>query len=203
MTEQDLVTRARAGDEAAFTTLVETYQTAIYNLCYRMLGDSGEAEDAAQEAFLRAYARLSSYDPTRSFKTWLFSIASHHSIDRLRKRRLIWLSIEDEPLAPHPALREQTPGPEEASVRREQSEVMQKYLGHLAPDDRQVIVMRYWSDMSYEEIAATTRTTISAVKSRLHRARGHIAELMQAGGPAKASHARPVKPQPMPALAEG
>jgi RNA polymerase sigma-70 factor (ECF subfamily) len=203
MNEYDLVARARAGDETAFTTLVETYQTAIYNLCYRMVGEAGEAEDAAQEAFLRAYSRLSSYDPTRPFKTWLFSIASHHCIDRLRKRRLIWLSIDDEPLAPHPALREQTLGPEEASVRREQSEGIQKYLSHLAPDDRQVIVMRYWSDMSYEEIAETTRTTVSAVKSRLHRARGHIAEMMRAGEPTKAVPPRPAKNQPLPALAKG
>ncbi len=190
MTEQELVARARAGDEAAFTQLVETYQTAIFNLCYRMLGEAGEAEDAAQEAFLRAFARLSSYDPTRSFKTWLFSIANHHCIDRLRKRRLIWLSIEDEPLTPHPALREQTPGPEEASVRREQSEAMQKYLAKLSPDDRQVIVMRYWYDLSYEEIAETTKTTVSAVKSRLHRARGAVAELMRAA-PAGAAIERP------------
>lgn len=190
MTEQELVTLARAGDEAAFTQLVETYQTAIFNLCYRMLGEPGEAEDAAQEAFLRAYSRLNSYDPTRSFKTWLFSIANHHCIDRLRKRRLIWLSIEDEPLAPHPALREQSPGPEEASVRREQSEAMQKHLAKLSPDDRQVIVMRYWSDLSYEEIADATKTTVSAVKSRLHRARGAIAELMRAA-PAGAAIERP------------
>jgi RNA polymerase sigma-70 factor (ECF subfamily) len=122
--EPELIARARAGDETAFSLLVESYQGAIYNLCYRMLGDAAEAEDAAQEVFLRAYSRLSSYDPARPFKTWLFSIASHHSIDRLRKRRLIWLSIEDEPLAPHPALREQTPGPEEMSVRREQTETI-------------------------------------------------------------------------------
>lgn len=183
--------RARAGDEAAFTALVETYHTAIYNLCYRMLGEAGEAEDAAQEAFLRAYSQLHSYDPARSFKTWLFSIASHHCIDRLRKRRLTWLSIEDEQLPPHPALQEQTPGPEEQSVRREQSEVIQALLAKLAPEDRNVIVMRYWYDYSYEEIAQTTGATVSAVKSRLHRARGVIAEMMK-GAPAKTKGLRPV-----------
>jgi len=197
--EPELIAHARAGDEAAFTELVESYQSAIYNLCYRMLGDAAEAEDAAQEAFLRAYSRLSSYDTTRPFKTWLFSIASHHSIDRLRKRRLIWLSIEDEPLAPHPALREQTPGPEEMSVRREQTEVVQKYLAKLAPDDRRVIVMRYWHDMSYEEIAETTRATVSSVKSRLHRARGHVAEMMRTvkANPKEESTPRRAMPAPV------
>lgn len=180
VSEQEWVRRARAGDEAAFTPLVETYNTAIYNLCYRMLGEAGEAEDAAQETFLRAYAQLHSYDPSRSFKTWLFSIASHHCIDRLRKRRLTWLSIEDEQLPPHPALQEQTPGPEEQSVRREQSEVIQAMLAKLAPEDRNVIVMRYWYDYSYEEIAQTMGATVSAVKSRLHRARGYVAEMLKA-----------------------
>lgn len=203
MTEAELVARARAGDETAFTALVEAYQSAIYNLCYRMLGDAAEAEDAAQEAFLRAYSRLSSYDTTRPFKTWLFSIASHHSIDRLRKRRLIWLSIEDEPLAPHPALREQTPGPEEMSMRREQTEVIQKYLAKLAPDDRQVIVMRYWHDMSYDEIAETTRATVSSVKSRLHRARGHVAEMMRATAGASTPKEEPTRRRAAPLPLKG
>ena len=192
MTEQDWVRRARAGDEDAFTRLVETYQTPIYNLCYRMLGEAGEAEEAAQEAFLRAYSQLSTYDPARPFKTWLFSIASHYCIDRLRKRRLTWLSIEDETLPPHPALQEQTPGPEEQAVRHEQSAAIQAVLAKLAPDDRAVIVMRYWYDMSYEEIAESTRATVSAVKSRLHRARGALAEMMKTS-PAR-SPRRPARP---------
>ncbi len=181
MSETDWVRRARAGDQAAFTALVEAYQTPIYNLCYRMLGEAGEAEDAAQETFLRAYSQLASYDPSRSFKTWLFSIANHHCIDRLRKRRLTWLSIEDD-LPPHPALQEQAPGPEEASVYREQTEALQALLARLPPDDRSVVVMRYWHDLSYEEIAAATRTTVSAVKSRLHRARGSLGEMLAAQG---------------------
>lgn len=179
MTEQDLVTRARAGEDAAFAELVEQYQTAIYNLCYRMLGEAGEAEEAAQEAFLRAYSQLAGYDPTRSFKTWLFSIASHYCIDRLRKRRLIWLSIDDDDLAPHPALREPTPTPEEASIHREHRDQIQAVLGKLNPDDRAVIVMRYWQDLSYEEIATATRATVSSVKSRLHRARHTLAEALK------------------------
>lgn len=180
MTEHDLIARARAGDENAFSPLVETYQTAVYNLCYRMLGEPQEAEDAAQEAFLRAYAQLRRYDPTRSFKTWLLSIASHYCIDQLRKRRQTWLSIEDDDLPPHPNLREKTPGPEEVATRREQSALIQGYLARLAPEDRKMVVMRYWYDLSYEEIAEATGATVSAVKSRLHRARGAVAEMAQA-----------------------
>jgi RNA polymerase sigma-70 factor (ECF subfamily) len=181
VTEQECIARARAGDEAAFTPLVETYQTAVYNLCYRMLGDPPEAEDAAQEAFLRAFSQLRRYDPTRSFKTWLFSIASHHCIDRLRKRRVTWLSIDEDDLPPHPNLREPAAGPEETVSRREQAKVIQSHLSKLSPEDRGVIVMRYWYDLSYEEIAEATRTTVSAVKSRLHRARGTVGEMLTTG----------------------
>ncbi|MCC6192438.1 MAG: sigma-70 family RNA polymerase sigma factor [Anaerolineales bacterium] len=193
MSEADWVRRARAGDDAAFSLLLETYQSPIYNLCYRLLGEAGEAEDAAQEAFLRAYAQLASYDPGRPFKTWLFAIANHHCIDRLRKRRLTWLSIDDD-LPPHPALQEQAPGPEEALVRREQSEMLQVMLARLPPDDRSVIVMRYWYDFSYEEIAEATRTTVSAVKSRLHRARNSLGEMLPGAARAPRPAARSVLP---------
>ena len=191
VTEQESIARARAGDETAFTPLVESYQGAIYNLCYRMLGEAREAEDAAQEAFLRAYTQLRRYDPTRSFKTWLFAIASHYCIDLLRKRRLIWLSIDDEALPHHPALSEPSAGPEESTVHREQSAAMQRLLARLAPEDRTVIVMRYWYDLSYKEIAEATGATVSSVKSRLHRARGTLAEMLPAGARTPAAPARP------------
>jgi RNA polymerase sigma-70 factor (ECF subfamily) len=179
MVEAELVARARTGDVAAFGSLVEIYQVALYNLCYRMLSNSGEAEDAAQEAFLRAYSQLHRYDPTRPFKTWLFSIACHHCIDRLRRRRVKWCDIDDELLNVYPALAERTPGPEEWAVHREQSATIQALLGRLAPRNRAAIVLRYWYDLSYEEIAAITGATASAVKSRLHRARETLGAMLR------------------------
>jgi RNA polymerase sigma-70 factor (ECF subfamily) len=179
MTEGELVAGARAGSPKAFTALVELYQNPIYNLCYRMLGDPGEAEDAAQEAFLRAYSQLHRYDPARPFKTWLFAIASHHCIDRLRRRHVTWLGIDEEPVLAHPALLEPRPGPEQMAVRREEEATVQGALAELAPRDRSAIVMRYWYDMSYEEIARVTGSTASAVKSRLHRARVCLADVLK------------------------
>lgn len=180
MMEGEFISSARAGSAAAFARLVEIYQNPIYNLCYRMLGDPGEAEDAAQEAFLRAYSQLHRYDPARSFKTWLFAIASHHCIDRLRRRRVIWLGIDEEPLLTHPALLEPRPGPEQVAVRREEQAAVQALLAELAPRDRCAIIMRYWYDMSYEEIARATGSTASAVKSRLHRARVSLGVALKA-----------------------
>jgi RNA polymerase sigma-70 factor, ECF subfamily len=180
VTESELIAYARAGNDAAFTSLVELHQTAIYNLCYRMLGNPSEAEDAAQETFLRAYAQLQRFDPARSFKTWLFAIANHHCIDHLRRRRLTWLSIDEPALEPHPALREPRPNPEEVSVSHEEQAVVEALLSKLGPEDRSVVVMRYWYDFSYEEMAQATGATVSAVKSRLHRARAQLANMLSA-----------------------
>ncbi|MBN1430855.1 MAG: sigma-70 family RNA polymerase sigma factor [Anaerolineae bacterium] len=173
--ENELIARILAGDQESFAELVETYQRSVYNLTYRMLGDAREAEDAAQEAFLRAYQHLSRYDPGRSFKTWLLSIASNYCIDRLRKRRLTWLSIE-EPLPPHPALSSNEVEPEEAVAIHERYDAIQAMLAELAPEYRAAVVFRYWYDMSYAEIAETLDTTESAIKSRLFRARQMMAE---------------------------
>lgn len=172
------IERARSGDCRAFSPLVEAYQAPIFNLCYRILGNPHDAEEAAQEAFLRAYSRLDSYDPARPFKTWLFSIAHHHCIDRLRRRRLDWLSLDDEPALDTAAWRSPAPTPEESAMRREQEGDIQALLNALSAQDRSVLVMRYWYNLSYEEIAAATASTVSAVKSRLHRARGALAGMI-------------------------
>jgi RNA polymerase sigma-70 factor (ECF subfamily) len=172
--------QAREGDKAAFGKLIEAYQGPVFNLAYRMLNNAREAEEAAQEAFIRAYTRLDSYNPAHKFSTWLLSITSNYCIDQLRKRRAILLSI-DEPLPPHPALTsDQAKRPESQLLMNEQQAMVQTLLEELAPDYRQAVVLRYWYELSYEEIAETMDTTVSAVKSRLFRARKQLAEV--AGG---------------------
>ncbi len=176
--EAEWVRLARQGDQTAFGRLVVAYQTPIYNLAYRMLGNAVEAEDAAQETFLRVYTKLHSYDPQRPFRSWLLSIASHYCIDRLRRRRITWLSFEDEIAAPE-RLTSTAPNPESVVVQREQEDRIQRLLTTLSPTDRAAITLRYWYDCSYEEIAETLNLTVSAVKSRLHRARRALAKTVQ------------------------
>src|SRR5215216_1986166 len=96
--EQEWIEQARKGDQRAFGLLVQAYQKPVFNLTYRMLGNAQEAEDAAQETFLRAYSGLSQYQSEHKFSTWLFAIANHHCIDRLRKRRVSFVSIDDNPI---------------------------------------------------------------------------------------------------------
>ncbi|GAB4309067.1 MAG: sigma-70 family RNA polymerase sigma factor [Phototrophicales bacterium] len=172
---------AMQNNQDAFAEIVYTFQDAVYNLCYRMLGNHVEAEDASQEAFLKAFGNLSRYDHGRSFKTWLLTIASNHCIDRLRKRRMQYISI-DEPIPVTLALSSDDPLPEEAVVTDERSEQIQALLNQLKPDDRAVVVFRYWYDYSYAEIADIMETTESAVKSRLFRARKALAALFEQTG---------------------
>ncbi len=175
-TTLEWVNAALEGNQDAFADIVYAYQDAVYNLCYRMLGERSEAEDAAQEAFLRAYLNLTRYDPARSFKTWVLSIASNYCIDRLRRRRLQWMSLDDEPVADRLALHSDDPEPEPATLSKEQSIAIQGLLNELSPDYRAVVVLRYWYDYSYAEIADIMDTTESAVKSRLFRARQALAD---------------------------
>lgn len=174
------VIQAQKGDDQAFTQLVEAYQTHVYNLCYRMLGEPESAEDAAQETFLRAYQHLYRYDRKRPFATWLLSIAAHYCIDCLRRRKFTMTSIDkDEDGGSFELPDANAPNPETETMQSEKRRQMQGLLKRLDSVDRAAIVLRYWEDYSEAEIAQTLSLTVSAVKSRLHRARRELAGLWQ------------------------
>jgi RNA polymerase sigma-70 factor (ECF subfamily) len=169
------IIQARGGSDEAFTHLVEQYQTPVYNLCYRMLGEPESAEDAAQESFLRAYQNLDRYDLERPFITWLLSIAAHYCIDRLRRRHFVSVPVDDDEAPfelPDPA----APNPEAEAVRSEEQERIHILLEGLDPTDRAAVTLRYWHDFSEVEIAESLSLTVSAVKSRLFRARRSLAK---------------------------
>ena len=170
--EKVWIQRTLAGDQDAFACLVEAYQTAVYNLAYRMLGNAAEAEDAAQEAFFRAYTRLNTYDSERKFSSWLLAIASHHCIDRLRQRRFA-LSLDE--LPPWRWL-SSSKRPEEVVIRSEERGEVRQLLDQLPPHYRAAVILRYWHDLSYQEIAEAMEITESAVKSTLYRARQKLAQ---------------------------
>lgn len=172
--EAQWIEKAFQGDDHAFGILVENYQRPVFSLCYRMLGNAKDAEDAAQESFIRAYRHLKKFDPSRSFATWLLSIASHYCIDRMRKRRLVTVSMESIPaevVADHKA-----PNPEKELRVSEQEALIQYLLDDLKPTDRAAVVLRYWCEYSEEEIAEALDLTVSAVKSRLYRSRRSLAD---------------------------
>jgi RNA polymerase sigma-70 factor (ECF subfamily) len=171
--ESEKLIQAQKGSVDAFTELVNTHQNAVYNLCYRMLGDPYEAEDAAQETFIRAYKSMKGYDKNRSFSTWLLSIAAHYCIDQLRKKRLKVTSIED---TPHLEIPDSGPNPEVSLTKSEQQKHVKDLLNVLNETDRAIVIMFYWYEFSYGEIAEALNLTSSAVKSRIHRARAQLAK---------------------------
>ena len=179
--EQTWVSQAQQGDDEAFTKLVETYQTPVFNLCYRMLGEPDLAEDAAQETFLRAYQHMHRYDEKRPFATWLLSIAAHYCIDKLRRRKFSMFSMdaEDEEGNSFELPDVNAPNPEGESIKGQTQERVHAMLEGLDATDRAAIIMRYWYDYSEKEIAESLRLTVSAVKSRLHRARKELAGVWQ------------------------
>jgi RNA polymerase sigma-70 factor (ECF subfamily) len=171
--ETEWVRKAIKGDAQAFTQLVELYQRPVYNLCYRMLGNAQDAEDAAQETFLRAYQNMRRYDNNRPFSTWLLSIAAHYCIYQTRKRRYPLVSVEE---LVEPELPEPSPGVETVVSRKEEQQRVRAILETLDPMDRAAVIFYYWYDFSYDEICQSLSLTLSAVKSRLHRARRAMAE---------------------------
>lgn len=186
--EGQWVTAAARGDQRAFARLVDAYQVPVYNLCYRMLGNPADAEDAAQETFVRVYTHLRSYNPQQKLSSWILAVASHHCIDRLRRQRMTWLSLDE--ALPLPATNQDQAPPEDSLMERETRAEIQRLLQTLPPEYRLVIALRYWQDLSYEEIAQVVGATESAVKSRLHRARQVLADGMRSQGPAEAASER-------------
>jgi len=176
MSDVALVELVLADDQDAFTVLVERYKDAVQNLAYRMLSNTAEAEDVTQETFVRAYTQLATYKPAHKFSTWLLSIASHLAIDQLRRRRFLALPLEDVPFLEW--IVDSGASPEQSTLQGEQQDEIQVYLQRLPGKYRAVIVLRYWYDFSYEEIARTLNLTPPLVKARLHRARELLARYM-------------------------
>ena len=177
LNDVELVELVLAGKQNAFEVLVERYKDAVQNLAYRMLGNATEAEDVTQEVFVRAYTQLATYKSAHKFSTWLLSIASHLAIDQLRRRRFLALPLEDVPFLEWMA--DLGTGPEQSALQGEQHDEIQAYLQRLPGKYRAVIVLRYWYDLSYEEISTALNLTPALVKARLHRARELLARYIR------------------------
>ncbi|MDP9371507.1 MAG: sigma-70 family RNA polymerase sigma factor [Chloroflexota bacterium] len=179
-TDDQLVARAVTGDVEAFGALAERYKRPVYALAYRMLGNAADAEDAAQETLVRAYTRLTTYQPGGKFGSWLLAITSHWCIDYLRRRRAVSLEAVTEGAAggaglgvraPLPGLPEELEQPEALAMQAERRMEVQGWLASLPAPYRRVLVLRYWHDLSYAEISRAIGQPVSTVRMRLFRAR--------------------------------
>ena len=168
--DRDLILRARRGEADAFGELVTRYQTGVFNVCYRVLNERREAEDLAQEAFMRAYERLDSFDLERPFGPWIRRVAANLCLNHVSAQPAASAELDEERDA------DEAQGPETAYEVRERSEQMRVILASLPAQYRLAVELRHYQDMSYDEIAETMGIPLSDVKSNLFRARKLLAE---------------------------
>lgn len=182
-----LIQEARKGDQRAFALLLDRYRDAIYRTVHKMVHNKEDADDLTIEAFGKAFHKLESYQPKYAFSTWLFRIAINNCIDHIRKKRLQILSI-DEPVDEEghqdyaANIRFRGLNPEERVIRTQRLNLMRRTLEQLSNKYRLMIELRYFEELSYEEISTELEMPIGTVKAQLHRARQALYDILSQPG---------------------
>lgn len=182
--ERDLVRRCLANDERAYRELVRAYQGPVVNLAWRITGSADDAAEVAQETFIRVLRSLSTYDPERPLRSWIFKIASNLSLDVLRRRKRRPISYEDLSDEDGPAFEpvDPGPGPDEGMRLEWSAERFEGLVAELPEHYRAILHLRYREEMPYETIAETLDIPLGTVKVRLHRAHEMIRKKLIARG---------------------
>jgi RNA polymerase sigma-70 factor (ECF subfamily) len=170
--DRDLILNARRGDDGAFGELVTRHQTGVFNVCFRILHEHVEAEDMAQETFIRAHGKLGSFDTERPFGPWIRRVAANVCLNHLESKKNT-VELNDEKDA------DESQSLEKQVEVRERSEQIRAALASLPVNYRAVIELRHYQEMSYEEIALELHIPLSDVKSNLFRARKLLAEKLK------------------------
>jgi RNA polymerase sigma-70 factor, ECF subfamily len=172
-TETNLIEQAQTGDRNAFGELVRRHYQGVVRVVYRMCGDTGLAEDAAQEAFMRAWVHLPSYQPRAGLRNWLYRIAINAALDVLRRKPEETLEDGQGGIVP-----DQVHGPETALIEKEQVALLQQAMQALPEATRSVLVLREYGGLSYQEIARVLELPVGTVMSRLNYARNRLREIL-------------------------
>jgi RNA polymerase sigma-70 factor, ECF subfamily len=181
----DLVVRARESqDERAYAELMTKYRDAIFFMMLKMVKNNDDADDLTIEAFGKAFNRLHQYTPNYAFSTWLFRIATNNCIDFIRKKKMVTFSIDkefgdEEGGGVTFEIRDERLDPEERFIRKQKIRIMREIVEHLKPRYKNLIVLRYFRELSYDEIAEETELPIGTVKAQLFRAREQLYKLIQ------------------------
>ena len=182
-TDAELVAAILKGEQELFRDLVERYQGRLVNYLFRLLRSRQEAEDLAQDVFFKLYQALDRYDPKYKFSTWLFRVAQNAAIDQIRKRRLQLVSMDrqgtDEQGMGSWEFPSPDPGPYRDLRNRERGAAIQYAIDGLPWDYRELIVLRHYGELSYDEIASLKDMPLGTVKNKLFRGRQMMKEKLQ------------------------
>ena len=184
MLDKDIIDRVNGGDTEAFEELVRRYEKTVFNIALRMVGDRDDAADMTQEAFIKAYGSLGSFRGDSRFSVWLYRITTNVCLDHLRtkaRKKQVPLSLDDdaEQELDIPDMRAM---PEEQLMRKLSMQAVRRGLDRLAPEHRQILIMRELGGMSYAEISSALSLEEGTVKSRIFRARKNLCAFLLADG---------------------
>lgn len=185
--DYEIVLRAQAGSEAAYRELLGRYQRPVFSLIYRMVRDREQAEDLAQETFVRVFNHIGRYDPQFKFSSWIFKIATNLTIDAMRKKDVPTVSIDgsryaqtsDEIEATTITVASDDENPEELLLARELGGEIERAIARLRPEYRSAILLRHVEGHAYEEIAEIMALPLGTVKTYIHRARNELRGMLQ------------------------
>jgi RNA polymerase sigma-70 factor (ECF subfamily) len=178
LTDAEIIAQVLAGNQARYRLLVERHQQAVFNAAYRLLGQREEAADTAQDAFLRAYQALSSFQLDRPLKPWLCRIAINLALNRLKRQRPE-ISLDGGQDEPGLELPDMSAEPQANLLRDERQQILRRAILALPPEQRAVIELRHFQELSYDEIAAALDVSLATVKSRLFRARQQLRQILE------------------------
>jgi RNA polymerase sigma-70 factor (ECF subfamily) len=193
--DAELASQALAGSQEAYRTLVGRYAAPAVNLAARLVHDAALAEDLAQEAFARAFARLDRYDPQKKFSSWFFQVVHNVTVDHLRRKRLSTVSLEEPAVAAQAldAAGRAAPSPAAHAEHDELARVLSEALAQVRPEYREALVLHYQEGLTHAEIGGVMGAPVGTVKTYLHRGRLELAAIMAAKGWGPAARA-PSKP---------
>ena len=178
----NLVSKAKEGDQKAYAEIMQRYKDSIYFMALKMVNNKDDAMDLTVETFAKAFENLEKYKPEYAFSTWLFRIATNNSIDFIRKKRLNVVSLdtltEEQGEDKYLQVRAEGLNPEETSIRKQESEKLKNMVEQLPLRYRTLIILRYYEELSYEEIAKQVDIPIGTVKAQLFRARDLMANIL-------------------------
>ncbi|MGX5687900.1 RNA polymerase sigma factor [Arcticibacter tournemirensis] len=177
----NLVIRAKEGDQKAYADLMQRYKDSIYFMALKMVNNKDDAMDLTIETFAKAFENIEKYKPDFAFSTWLFRIATNNSIDFIRKKRINMVSIHtltDDGEERQLEIKSDVLNPEEKSIKKQQSEAIKLIVDKLPLRYRTLIMLRYFDELSYEEIAQQLDLPLGTVKAQLFRARDLMANIL-------------------------